>query len=425
MSIAPVISSPGPPPRRAGAARAGRVLRGIWSAFLVIVCALMVTAEFGTFGAVPDALPQPFRAIAIVGALPMLAACVLLVWRHRSPLPITAAIAVTTVVIPTSPLPALVALAAATGSRLGRVRWILAAAVWLSASASLWWALVPERSLFTSLFSTTGVTADDRAVLAWAVPVVAALYVVPFAAFGFVRRAVRDRDEARADVAAATRNVTVLHREVEREREREHLARELHDTLAARLSTVSLHAGALELTVGTDDAEASETARRVREAAQGSLDDLRSIVHVLKHPSAENARAGLGDLAVLIDQAVASGTDVRAQVFLSGTGDCDPEVSHTVYRLVQESISNARRHAAGVPIRIDLRGGPGTGVTLRATNPLLPAGHRTSTGGGHGLQGMYERIMLVGGTFQAGPTPDGRFAIVAWLPWARPGASLP
>ena len=98
---------------------------------------------------------------------------------------------------------------------------------------------------------------------------------------------------------------------------------------------------------------------------------------------------------------------------------CDPQVAHACYRIVQESISNVRLHAPGAAIRVEVRGGPDTGVTVTATNWLAHDTPPSSVGGGHGLTGMGERVALVGGSFQAGPTPDGTFTVIAWLPWRR------
>jgi signal transduction histidine kinase len=256
--------------------------------------------------------------------------------------------------------------------------------------------------------------------LLWFVPVVAAVAVAPFAAFGIGRRVRAERDAARHGTAAAEWNAAVLHQEVSLERERQAIARDLHDTLAARLSSISLHAGALELQVGDGDRRTADAARAVRESAQDSLDDLRNVVRVLRDPSgAHPGPAALGDLGALIDAALRDGSDVRSQIMVDDPASLDPEVAHTVYRIVQESISNARRHAPGVALFVDVRGGPETGVSVRAYNWLVPGATPTSVGSGLGVTGMSERVALVGGAFHAAPTPEGTYAVVAWMPWTR------
>jgi signal transduction histidine kinase len=185
------------------------------------------------------------------------------------------------------------------------------------------------------------------------------------------------------------------------------------------LSAVSLNAGALELTVGPDNAQAAAAARAVRESAQTSLDDLRHVVRVLRNPSAETTgeSTGLNDLGGLIDVSLRDGSDVRAQVVITDPGTCDQEVAHACYRILQESISNARRHAPGATLYAEVRGGPETGLTIRTVNWLATTSSGTKPSQGHGLIGMSERAALVGGTFQAGVTPEGSFTVVAWLPW--------
>lgn len=355
--------------------------------------------------------------LAMFGAWPMIGVSVLLIWRHRWPLPVSATAVALTLVIPTTPLPALVACAAVSAAMTGWRRWVLIAGTYAATVVAFCWDIASHVSLLSNFVGEPAEGTPARSALFWAAPVVAALASAPFAGFGFLRSVRRERDVAQAGTAAATRNVTALHQEVERERERQELARELHDTLAARLSSLSLHAGVLELTVGSDE-QAAATARIVRETAQGSLDELRHVVHVLRNPGAATPGTGLLDIASLIDETLRDGVDVRAQVLVSDAATCDPQVAHACYRLVQESISNVRRHAQGQAVRVEVRGGPETGVTITATNWLMPGTPASSVGGGHGLTGMSERVALVGGSFQAGATLDGAFTVIAWLPWS-------
>jgi len=352
----------------------------------------------------------------MAGAWLMIGASVLLVWRHRWPVVVVSVAVAFTLVFPTTPLVALVACAAVVAATAGWFRWLFIVAVYAATVVSFSWDVASHVSLLSDFIGGPTEGTPARLALFWAVPVLAALAVAPFAGFGFLRSIRRERDAAQLYTAAATRNVAVLHREVELERERQDLARELHDTLAARLSSLSLHAGALELTVDGNE-HAAATARIVRETAQGTLDELRHVVHVLRNPDAAGNSSGLMDIASLIDEALRDGVDVRAQLLVSDAATCDPQVAHACYRLVQESISNLRRHAPGQAVRVEVRGGPETGVTVTATNWMTPGVRPTSVGGGHGLIGMSERVALVGGSFQAGPTPEGAFAVIAWLPW--------
>lgn len=373
----------------------------------------------GGDGGVGSTFSPAIRVAATVGAFAMIGVCVLLVWRHRFPLLVSVIATALTLLLPTTPLPALLALAALAAARRGWVLRTMVAATYAATAVSFVWDVAGHTSYLAAFVGDPAQGTPARVALFWTVPAVAALVVAPFTAFGLARRIRRERDVAQQGNVAGSRNIAALHQEVSLERERQELARELHDTLAARLSTLSLHAGALELTVRDDNAQAIAAARAVRESAQTSLDDLRHVVDVLRNPAAASSReeTGLSDLGQLVDDALREGTDVRAQVLIGDPASCDPDVAHACYRLVQESISNVRRHAPGATLWVDVRGGPETGLTMRAVNWLVPGVPPASVGGGHGLAGMSERAALVGGTFQAGATAERSFAIVAWLPW--------
>jgi signal transduction histidine kinase len=398
---------------RRGTSRAGSI--GI-----AVGCSLLAMSAGGIHGGDGATDPVPIQVLAMVGAFAMIGVSVLLVWRHRHPVVVSAAAIVGTLVFPTTPVPALVAVAALAFARAGWVRWAGIAATWLATSVACLWDVAAPTSYIADLAGGPAAGSAERVTLLWVVPLVAAVAVAPFAAYGIGRRVRAERDAARRGTAAAERNAAVLHREVSLERERQAIARDLHDTLAARLSSISLHAGALELQVADGDQRTVAAARAVRESAQNSLDDLRNVVRVLRDPSgAHPGPAGLGELGGLVDAALRDGADVRSQIMVDDPVSLDPEVAHTVYRIVQESISNARRHAPGAALFVDVRGGPETGVSVRAYNWLVPEATPTSVGSGLGVTGMSERVALVGGAFHAAPTPEGTYAVVAWMPWTR------
>jgi len=407
--------------------------RGTWrraaglicSIVLVLLCLFLAVMAIAVHSGLSD-FPVAVRYWAGIGGLVVMCSTVMLVWRHRWPVPIALGLLSLTLIVPTTPLPLLIALAAATAVLTGRRRLLLIVGAYLATGLSLVWDVLARSSFLAAFVGLPAVGSPERMSLFWAVPVLAAILCVPFAAYGWARGLRAERDAARQGTAAAERGVAALHREVELERHRQEIARELHDTLAARLSTLSLHAGALELTVGAADERTADAARAVRESAQHSIDDLRHVVKALRNPEAmAGASTGLGELPALIDEALRAGTDVRAQVLVTDPTSCDRQVAHAAYRLVQESISNVRRHAPGAALFVDVRGGPETGLTVRASNWLpreAPPPARARGGGGNGLTGMAERASLVGGTFQAGPTAEGAFVVVAWLPWAAAAA---
>lgn len=397
--------------------RARRTWSLIGSISLAVLCSLLAMAAGGTHGGQDSTFVPVIKVAAMIGVSPVVAVSVLLMWRHRFPVLVSVSATALALILPSTPLPALVALAALVADRAGWLRWTMIGATYAATVASIGWDVASHTSFLAEFAGEPAEGTPGRLALFWVVPLVAALAVAPFAGYGMARRVRHERDVARLGNAAAARSVAALHQEVSLERERQEIAREIHDTLASRLSALSLHAGALELTVGESDEKATAAARAVRESAQNSLDDLRHVVKVLRNPgSGTDASTGLGDLDTLVDQALRDGTDVRAQVLIGDPSSCNSQVAHACYRLVQEAISNVQRHAPGVALRVEVRGGPRTGLTVSATNWMVPTG-RADEGAGHGLQGMSERVTLVGGTFQAGPTPDGAFAIVAWLPW--------
>ena len=403
--------------RRPALALAGSIL-------LVVLCAFLVLSSGGLHGGEESSLPPALRAYAMIGAFVMLGASVLLVWRKRWPVPVSFCLTLLTALVPTTPLPALIALPSAVAATTGLRRWGLIVGTYAATVISFAWDIGATTSLLSVFIQSPAVGTPERLSLFGPMPALVAFVVAPFAAVGIARRLRFERDDARRGTAAAELNVEALHREVELERHRQEIARELHDTLAARLSTLSLHAGALEMTVGETDERATAAARAVRESAQHSLDDLRQVVRELRTPDAPVAtQSSLAELSTLIDDAVGHGTDVRAQFFVSDPGSCDTRVAHAAFRIVQEAISNVRRHAPAAALHLDVRGGPGAGLTLRTVNWLDRGGGPPPTvGGGNGLIGMAERAELLGGTFQAGLTTEGSFAMHCWLPWVPPSA---
>ncbi|GAA1778818.1 sensor histidine kinase [Leucobacter iarius] len=422
-------SSAGPagPPER-GAGRRALALTG--SILLVLLCAFFVFSSGGIHSGEDSILPPALRGYAMIGAFAMAGASLLLIWRRRWPVAIALGLIILTALVPTSPLPALVALPSAIAATTGLRRWGLVVGAYAATVISLAWDIGATTSLLSAFIRSPAAGTPERLALYWVMPAIAAFAIAPFVAVGVVRRLRLERDEARQGTAAAERSIAVLHQEVELERHRQELARELHDTLAARLSTLSLHAGALEMTVGETDERTTAAARAVRESAQGSLDDLRQVVRELRSPDLpESGRSSLAGLSALIDDAARHGTDVRAQLFVPDPESCDPRVAHAAFRLVQEAISNLRRHAPSSALHLEVRGGPETGLTLRTANWPEPGGGTPSTvGGGNGLLGMAERAELLGGVFQAGATTEGSFAMYCWLPWSpptAPGSSAP
>jgi signal transduction histidine kinase len=206
--------------------------------------------------------------------------------------------------------------------------------------------------------------------------------------------------------------------------ERARIAREMHDVLAHRLSLVATYAGALEYRPDSSPEQLSRAAGVVRAGVHQALDELREVISLLgedrddredrEDGDATGAGPG-GGLAELVDESRDAGTPVRLDDRLASSPALPATTGRTVYRVVQESLTNARRHAAGQPVTVVLDGRPGEGLVVDVRNPL-PTEPSTSPGG-TGLVGLTERVRLAGGRLDHGSTGTGEFRVHAWLPW--------
>jgi signal transduction histidine kinase len=209
--------------------------------------------------------------------------------------------------------------------------------------------------------------------------------------------------------------------------ERERIAREMHDAIAHRISLVSLHAGALQLRRDLTPDETAEAAATIRNNAHAALEDLRAILGVLRagdHDSGLRPQPDLSHLGDLLVEAETAGVRVETHNHLNGT-PVSPSLGRTVYRLVQEGLTNARKHAPAAPVRVLLERTADGEMHVHLTNPLDPPGGRTSAvpGAHAGLLGLTERVELIGGRLRHGvraaavPGTAPTFDLEAWLPW--------
>ncbi|HEX2132259.1 MAG TPA: histidine kinase [Actinophytocola sp.] len=201
--------------------------------------------------------------------------------------------------------------------------------------------------------------------------------------------------------------------------ERRRLAEEMHDVVTHRLSLVVLHAGAL----GTSSTEPKvrTAAEDIRQAGTQALAELRDLVGVLREAGAARAdrpeEPAAPDPATLVAEARAAG-EVVSHTREGDPGRISPTVLRTVYRVVQESLTNARKHAPGAEVTVALAY-RADGVTVRVANgaPRRPPDSALAgSGSGVGLLGLRQRVELVGGTLRAGPTPVGGYRVDATLP---------
>jgi signal transduction histidine kinase len=212
--------------------------------------------------------------------------------------------------------------------------------------------------------------------------------------------------------------------------ERQAIAREMHDVLAHRISLVSVHAGALayrarQAKAGTgpvlEGGEIADSARVISDNAHQALGELQEVLRVLRtdleHGLSPQPR--IADLHGLMREASDAGQviDFRDGLDARQAAALPPQAQRTVVRVVQEGLTNARKHAPGAPVTVGLSGGPGPGLTVEIGNSLAAeAGGVAIPGGGTGLVGLAERVKLEDGTLEHGGV-EGAFRLRAWLPW--------
>lgn len=194
--------------------------------------------------------------------------------------------------------------------------------------------------------------------------------------------------------------------------ERVRLAREMHDVVAHRVSLVAMMSGALAY---RDDlpADVRDAVTVIQDNSRQALDELRAVLADLRSgDDPEAPQPTLDGLPVLLDEARGTGTHVDARIDVP-VEELSLTHSRHLYRIIQEGLTNARRHAPGQPVTVDLVGDPAEGITLRLSNPADPAtGHEP----GYGLVGVEERARLLGGTSRTRQS-DGRFTLEVSVPW--------
>ncbi len=210
-----------------------------------------------------------------------------------------------------------------------------------------------------------------------------------------------------------------------RQSERERMAREMHDVLAHRLSLLAVHAGALEFRADASPDQVAWAAGVIRDNAHQALEELRSVINVAR----ENEPAGiperpqptLADVPALLEESRQAGLAVSlresAEVVEHGR-ELPPAAGRALYRIVQEALTNVRKHAASSPASVEFTGRPGERIEVSVRNRCVAAASSLPPGPGTGLIGLRERATLAGGAFDYGPTPDGDFVVRAWLPWS-------
>ena len=344
---------------------------------------------------------DPGLVVLLLG--PGLVAMLLLAWLRRAPIPVAVSLAGLWLLSPTVFGPAMAAQAHIARHRRG-IDAIAVACV-----------LVAAKSV-VMLHDASGGSAVRVEVLISATGVVIALLI------GLLGRSTTDAHQQRAAAQAARQDAWEAQLNETRLLERERIAREMHDVVAHRISLIALHAGALAHHMRSDEGEAGDLARAIQTNAQSSLDELRTMLARLRGNAAppEPPQPTLSGLDALLADARSAGQQVAVEL------DGDPaqvpdRVSRHAYRIVQEGLTNARKHAPGSPVALSLKT---TADRLRVVvrNRLADLAQPDRSGSGLGLVGIAERVDLVGGDLSHGIEGE-EFTLKATLPYTPEGTA--
>lgn len=200
--------------------------------------------------------------------------------------------------------------------------------------------------------------------------------------------------------------------------ERSRIAREMHDVLAHRITQVSMHAGALAFRDDLDAAHLRSGLGEIQGQANAALHELRGVLGVLREDGSGEPEAApqptYDDIARLVAEAQRSGMNVQLTDSLDHGGEVPDAVARTAYRIIQEGLTNARKHAPGALVTVRLSGDRERGVDVLVRNPL---GFATATpGAGLGLVGLRERAELAGGHLDHW-RDSSAFVLHGWIPW--------
>jgi signal transduction histidine kinase len=216
--------------------------------------------------------------------------------------------------------------------------------------------------------------------------------------------------------------------------ERQRIARELHDVVAHHMSVIAIQAEAAPYKTTDPPKELVESFAEIRASALSGLNELRRVLGVLRSETPDTApQPGLDDLPGLLESAHNGGVTVTSAV--SGSPGPIPQgVDLSAYRIVQEALSNAMRHAPGAAVQVHLHYGEAA-LVIEVRNDSCAPGTQAlweqpgepgpSDGGGHGIIGMRERAAMLGGHLEARPAPNGEFLVTAALPLGRDPEGAP
>ncbi|MDX6677558.1 MAG: hypothetical protein QOE31_1610 [Solirubrobacteraceae bacterium] len=370
--------------------------------WLVDILMLLIAVGVGLF-VLLDSWSEHGQAMALVDIALGVVSLVALWWRRSHPAAVGVLTAAASVISGLAGGPALIAgfNVALRGSR----RAILAVVALTAVSIVVFPLIYPsEDSYLLNLFIGTLLTA---VVIGW----------------GLLARVGREHVLTLHERAGQLEAEQRLRIEQARDAERRRIAGEMHDVLAHRVSLLSLHAGALEFRPDASPQEISDAAGVIRAAAHAALEELRQVIGVLRDGTPDDApeppQPTLADIPALVEESRIAGARVRCRIDVAGAERASAALGRTAYRVVQEGLTNARKHAPGAPVDVAVTSGERLVVEV-ISRRLVGVGVAAAAlpGAGSGLIGLNERVELAGGELEHGLGPAGDFVLRATLPWA-------
>jgi signal transduction histidine kinase len=322
-------------------------------------------------------------------------ACVALVWRRKAPVAVGIGLAVVAAFAASAGAANMFALYAV--ARYRRLRAGIAVGLVVVAGGIAFWRLYPgNNSLDLTIAVNVSIAA---AAIAW----------------GAFRQSQAALIASLRERAARAEHERALEQERGRLAERSRIAREMHDAVAHRVSLIALHAGGLQVAPEPSADDVHRSAGMIRSAAVVALEELRAALGVLRSGEPGSLeQPGFDRLGDLVDEARTAGQTVELTAD-PDLGDLPDALGRDVYRIVQEGLTNARKHAPDRPVTVTIRHVDDQLLVL-VRNPRAEASLHLP-GSGTGLIGLTERAQLAGGTLTHGTTPTGEFELRGQLPW--------
>ena len=297
----------------------------------------------------------------------------------------------------------------------------------VSLSARRRWREILPTAALSVLAGQASLAVQPNRTMSWYVNLLfCVLAAAVYVAIGLYLGARRDLIASLHDRAERAEREQALQVSTARAGERTRIAREMHDVLAHRMSLVAVHAGALAYRTDLSAAETRETAAIIQANSQRALADLREILGLLRDTERgidvthHRPQPTLADLDSLLDDERAAGAHVTLRSDLEDLDALPESIGRSAFRIVQEGLTNARKHAPHALVTVELTGHPGNGLDLSVRNPVRVGGELNGKdGAGFGLVGLAERAAASHGRIEHGLTRNGDFVLRAWLPWER------